>query len=140
MLNAVLSPIADRVYALMRIITGLMFAFHGMQKVFGVMGIPRQDLATQGGIGGIIELGAGVMIAIGFFSRTAAFISSGTMAVAYWQFHVIKSEITGISRFLPGTNGGEPAVLYCFLFLFIACKGAGPWSVDAKREKASKAE
>jgi putative oxidoreductase len=139
MLNAVLSPIADRVYALMRIITGLMFAFHGMQKVFGVLGVPRQALATQGGIGGIIELAAGILIAAGFFSRTAAFISSGTMAVAYWQFHVIKSDLTGISRFLPGMNHGETAVLYCFLFLFIACKGSGPWSVDARRENKSKA-
>ncbi|MEK7465921.1 MAG: DoxX family protein [Planctomycetota bacterium] len=141
MLGSMLAPIADRVYALVRIVSGGMFAFHGMQKVFGVLSkMSFSQLDSQGKAGGIIELVTGLMIAIGFFGRTAAFLASGTMAVAYWQFHVVNSKVEGISRFLPGTNGGEPAVLYCFLFLFMACKGSGPMSVDAMREKKAKSE
>ena len=138
MLKTVLSPFADRVYAAIRIVTGLMFSFHGMQKVFGLLWtqpFPRPPLGSQAGIGGLIELTTGLLIAIGLFTRCAAFVASGTMAVAYWQFHVIGSKLEGISRLLPGTNMGELAVLYCWLFLFIACKGAGPWSVDALRGK-----
>jgi putative oxidoreductase len=131
-----LAPIADRIYALMRLLTGLMFAFHGAQKVFGLMtDRPRPDLMSQGGIGGVIELVTGLMIAVGLFGRLAAFLASGTMAVAYWQFHVIQSKAEGLHKFIPGTNGGELAVLYCFLFLFMAAKGSGPLSIDAKRGK-----
>ena len=136
MLKLVLSPFSDRMYAMLRIIAGLLFAFHGMQKTFGILG-HRMPLGSQAGIGGILELVAGLAIATGFFTRCAAFVASGTMAVAYFQFHVIGSQAPGLSRFLPGTNGGELAVLYCWLFLFIACRGAGSWSVDAKKEKAA---
>lgn len=131
-----LSPLTDRVYAVLRIVTGLMFSFHGMQKLFGLLSDhPKPPVGSQVWVGGIIELAAGLMIAAGIFGRCAAFIASGTMAVAYWQFHVGGSKLEGISRFLPGTNGGELAVVYCFLFLFMACKGSGPMSVDAMREK-----
>jgi putative oxidoreductase len=141
MLKALLSPLSERVYAAIRIVTGLMFSFHGMQKVFGLLwapGYPRPSLGSQVGIGGLIELVTGLLIAAGFFTRSAAFLASGTMAVAYWQFHVFgNASVQGISKFLPGTNNGTPAVLYCFLFLYVACKGAGPWSVDARRERAA---
>ena len=136
MLKTVLSPFADRVYAATRIVTGLMFSFHGMQKVFGLLWtqpFPRPPLGSQAGIGGLIELTTGLLIAIGLFTRCAAFVASGTMAVAYFQFHW---KFQGGQMFFPGINKGELAVLYCWLFFYIACKGAGPWSIDAKRERA----
>jgi len=142
MLKALLSPLSDRVYAAIRIITGLLFSFHGMQKVFGLLWtqpFPRPPLTSQAGIGGVIELTTGLLIAVGLFTRCAAFLASGTMAVAYWQFHVFGSPLEGVSKFLPGMNNGTPAVLYCFWFLYMACKGAGPWSIDAKREQAPRA-
>ena len=138
MLKAILSPFADRVYAAIRIVTGLLFSFHGMQKVFGLLWtqpFPRPSLGSQTGIGGVIELVTGLLIAAGLFTRCAAFLASGTMAVAYWQFHVFGSQLEGVSKYLPGMNNGTPAVLYCFLFFYMACKGAGPWSVDAARER-----
>jgi|SRR6185436_13981600 len=141
MLKRVLSPFAEPVYAAIRIVTGLMFSFHGMQKILGVLRpYPAPPLWSQTWFGGMIELIAGLLIAIGLFTRCAAFLASGTMAVAYWQFHVFgNKDVHGISQFIPGANGGTPAVLYCFLFLYIACKGAGPWSIDAKREKPANA-
>jgi len=142
MLKTLLSPLSDRVYAAIRIASGLMFSFHGMQKTFGLLwnpNWPRPSLTSQTGIGGIIELVSGLLIAVGLFTRCAAFLASGTMAVAYWQFHVFANhELQGISRYIPGMNNGTPAVLYCFWFLYMACKGAGQWSVDAKREQAPK--
>jgi putative oxidoreductase len=130
MLKKILSPLADRSYALLRIVSGLLFAFHGVQKVFGLWSpMGKASLTSQAGIGGVIELVTGVLIAIGFFTRCAAFLASGTMAVAYFQFH---SSFDG-AKVLPGVNGGELAALYAWLFLFIACRGPGPWSVDSCR-------
>jgi len=142
MLKTVLSPFAEKTYALLRIITGGLFFFHGLQKMFGVQWIypqARPEFPSQGWIGALIELVTGLLLALGLFTRCAAFIASGTMAVAYWQFHVIMSKATGSLRFNPVTNGGELAAVFCFLFLYIACKGAGPWSIDAKREAAKPA-
>jgi len=135
MLKTVLSPFQDRAYALLRMVAGLMFSFHGMQKLFGVLtGAAMTFKANpQIYIGGIIELVAGLLIAIGLFGRCAAFVASGTMAVAYIQFHW---KFQFGEKFFPtqqGRNGGELALLYCWLFFYLACKGAGPWSVDAKR-------
>src|SRR5689334_2994782 len=135
MFKTLLSPLADRVYAALRIVIGLLFSFHGMQKVFGVLWTqpyPPPALTTQAGIGGLIELTTGLLIAVGLFTRCAAFLASGTMAVAYWQFHVFGSPLAAPSKYLPAINNGLPAVLYCFWFLYMACKGAGPWSIDAK--------
>ena len=130
MIKTLLSPHADRAYALLRIVSGLMFAFHGMQKIFGVLTTQQPPVGSQIWIGGAIELLAGCAIALGAFTRWAAFIASGMMAVAYVQFHW---RFQFDSNFFPAVNKGEPAVLYCFLFLFFACKGAGSWSVDARR-------
>lgn len=130
MLANVLAPRTEAVYAALRIVTGLLFAFHGIQKVFGVLTERQPEIGSQLWIGGMIELVAGLMIAVGFFTVWAAFISSGTMAVAYIQFHW-KGAID--SSFFPTVNRGELAVVYAFLFLFIACKGAGVASVDARR-------
>jgi len=132
MLKGILSPFADRAYALLRIVSGALFAFHGLQKIFGVLSSKQPAVGSQIWFGGLIELVAGAAIVAGLFTRCAAFVASGTMAVAYFQFHW---KFQGGSSILPGVNGGELAVLYCWLFLFIACRGAGPWSVDARRER-----
>lgn len=118
----ILAPIEVWAYALLRIISGSLFAVHGAQKVFGILGRTRPDLLSQMGVGGVIELVGGVLIALGIGTRGAAFLSSGTMAVAYVQFHW-KFELG--ERFLPAVNRGELAVIYAVVFLFIACRGAG---------------
>ncbi len=94
---------------------------------------PTIDIATQAGVGGVIELVCGIAIALGLFTRLAAFLASGTMAVAYIQFHW-KGELD--QRFFPIVNQGELAVVYCFLFLYMACRGAGRFSLDARRGAA----
>ena len=130
-MKRLLEPWTETTYALLRIVAGAMFTFHGVQKIFGVLqehGAPH--LFSQIWFGGLIELVAGVLIAVGAATRCAAFVASGEMAVAYIQFHW---KFAFDSRFLPGVNKGELALLYSFLFLFIACRGAGRWSVDARR-------
>jgi putative oxidoreductase len=115
-------------YALLRIVSGFLFAFHGAQKMLGVFSdYPRPPFLSQMWFGGVIELFGGLLILLGLQTRLAAFICSGTMAVAYIQFHW---KLQMGKNFLPGINQGELAVVYCFLFLFIACRGAGKWSVD----------
>lgn len=138
MLKAILSPFSERVYAVLRIFSGGILLFAGLQKIFGLFGTQAMTFkaAPQIWIGGVIEIVGGLLITIGLFTRAAAFICSGMMAVAYWQFHVFASKVEGIGRFLPTVNHGVPAAVLCFVYLYIACKGAGPWSVDAKREEA----
>ncbi len=126
-----LSKSQDQAYAFMRIVIGFMFSFHGAQKIFGVFSdFPMPAVGSQMWIGGIIELVGGLLIMVGLLTRWAAFLSSGEMAVAYFQFHW-KFQMG--SQFFPGVNKGEMAVLYCFIFLFIACYGAGIWSLDKKK-------
>jgi putative oxidoreductase len=112
-------------YALFRIVTGFLFMLHGTQKLFNW---PPADKAGELGtlllIAGIIELVGGAMVMFGFFASIAAFVSSGTMAVAYFMAH----QPMGL---LPITNRGELAALYCFAFLYIASKGSGLWSIDS---------
>lgn len=129
MLDRLLSPLTEPVYAILRIVTGLLFAFHGLQKVFGILSDFQPPVGSQLWIGGVIELVAGFMIAFGFLTVWAAFLASGTMAVAYTQFHW---KFAFGSSFFPGVNKGELAVVYAFVFLLIACRGAGCWSVDGK--------
>ncbi|TNF25536.1 MAG: DoxX family protein [Deltaproteobacteria bacterium] len=119
-------------YALMRITTGLMFAFHGVQKVFGVLTTHAPEVGSQVWIGGVIELVAGVGIALGLFVPLLAFLASGTMAVAYTQFHW---KLAFDERILPGVNKGELALVYAFLFLFVAARGSGIWSLDRWRKR-----
>lgn len=111
-------------YALMRIVTGFLFLCHGSQKLFGLPAAAREGAPAwiQFGAGGI-EFFGGLLVMIGLFTRPAAFLSSGCMAVAYWLAH-------GTQALFPLNNGGELAALYCFVFLFIACRGAGMWGVD----------
>ncbi len=128
MLHRVLPRFAEPAYALLRIVAGLLFAFHGAQKLLGFLPRPESSpLDLQAQIGGVIELVGGLLIAIGLGTRWAAFVASGTMAVAYTQFHWKGRFDDG---FFPIVNGGELALLYAFVFLFVACKGAGIWSVD----------
>lgn len=117
------------IYAILRIVTGLMFAMHGSQKLFGIPGNqPPVPLASLMGVAGAIELVTGLMIALGLLAGYAAFIASGEMAVAYFMTHASQG-------FLPIVNHGELAVLYCFLFLYIAARGSGVWSLNALLER-----
>ena len=124
-----LGKYADYAYALLRIVAGFMFAFHGAQKVLGLFATMQPPIGSQLWIGGVIELVGGILILIGLQTRLAAFICSGEMAVAYFQFHW-KFQ-TGQMLF-PAINKGELAVLYCFLFLMIACRGGVKWCVDKR--------
>ena len=113
-------------YAAMRIVTGLLFLCHGLQKLFG---FPEPAPAAPPFIlyvAGPIELVGGALVAVGFQTRAAAFLCSGLMACAYWMAH-------GSKHWIPMLNGGELAVLYCFVFLFIAANGPGKWSADGGR-------
>lgn len=124
-----LEKFADHAYALMRIVTGFMFSFHGAQIILRVFaeGFPPAPIGSQSWFGGIIELIGGLAVMLGFQTRAAAFLSSGTMAVAYFQFHW-KFQLG--RNFFPALNQGELAALYCFVFLFIACRGGVKWSLD----------
>ena len=116
-------------YATLRIIAGLMFAMHGSQKLFAWPGgNAALPLASLMGLAGLVESIGGLMIAFGFLTSYAAFIASGEMAAAYFKAHAPQSA-------LPLLNRGELAVLYCFLFLYIAAQGAGDWSLDAMKKK-----
>ena len=122
-----LAKYESQAYALMRIVAGFMFLFHGAQKVLGMLAEMQPAIGSQLWIGGVIELVGGLAIMLGLRTRWAAFLCSGEMAVAYFQFHW-KFQMG--PAFFPGVNKGELAVLYCFVFLLIACKGAGIWSLD----------
>jgi putative oxidoreductase len=124
-MKPILSRVEGPVYAVLRIVAGSMFAAHGAQKLFGVLGGRQQALFTQLWLAGVIELVGGVLVAVGFLASPVAFVCSGLMAVAYWQSHAPR----GV---WPVQNGGELAALYCFVFLYIAARGAGRWSVDRK--------
>jgi len=122
---AFMSKYQAETYAALRIIVGLLFMAHGLQKIVGwPLAVPDGVMpAAIKWVGGSIELLGGLAVAIGFQTRWAAFLCSGMMAVAYWMAH-------GTKHWAPIVNQGELAVLYCFVFLFIAAKGPGIWSVD----------
>ncbi len=115
-MERLLGRFAPYFYAALRIVAGLMFAAHGAQKIFGLFGGRQVPLMTQAGLAGTIEIVAGMLIALGLLTSIAAFIASGEMAVAYFQAHAPRNPV-------PLQNGGELAVLYCFLFLYIAARG-----------------
>lgn len=127
-MNWFLEKYSPYCYALLRIVAGFLFLWHGTQKLFGFpegmpAGVPA--FITYGA--GPIEFLSGTLVLIGLFAQWAAFIASGQMAVAYWLVH-------GTNALLPIQNDGELAALYCFVFLFIASRGAGIWSVDSLRK------
>ncbi len=121
-----LSKYVDFSYTLLRLVSGSLFAVHGAQKMFEVLGGSRPPFGSQIWVGGLIELVGGVLIAIGLKTRPAAFLSSGTMAVAYTQFHW---KFAGGANFFPSVNQGELALVYSFVFLYIACRGSGSLAV-----------
>jgi putative oxidoreductase len=116
-------------YALLRIVAGAMFAFHGCQKILGVLSDFRPPAGSQLWFGGLIELFGGLAVTLGVGTQAAAFLCSGMMAVAYFQYHW---KMRFDANFFPGVNKGELAVVYCFVFLLISCQGAGRWSLGKK--------
>jgi putative oxidoreductase len=129
-----LAPHSERIYALFRIVTGLLFAQHGFQKLFlWFGGVPAEMPDALRYAAGSIELIGGLLVASGLFAGAAAFVCSGMMAVAYWMFHALNAQFNPTGSMIPLVNHGEPAVQYCFAFLFIAAKGSGIWSIDAAR-------
>lgn len=129
-----LSQRTDELFAVVRIASGLMFSVHGMQKIFGILGAAQPAFGTQMWLGGLIELAGGLAVALGFFTSWAAFLCSGTMATAYTQFHW---KLAFGKEILPVVNKGELALLYAFVFLLIAAKGSGKFSVDRWRKSAA---
>jgi len=124
---AFMKPYEAQIYAAMRMVTGFLFLWHGTGKLLGFPEPPPADApAFVIWVAGPIELVGGVLVMIGLFTSWAAFLCSGLMAAAYWLAH-------GTKDLLPAVNGGELAALYCFVFLFIAARGSGIWSVDAAR-------
>jgi putative oxidoreductase len=110
-------------YAAFRIVTGLLFMFHGLQKILGLFGGKVMAVGTLPWFAGIIEITGGILVLVGLFTSIAAFICSGEMAAAYFIAHFPRG-------FWPIQNQGELAALYCFAFLFIAARGGGPLSLD----------
>jgi len=123
-----LSKYSDFIYGVMRLMVGLLFACHGVQKLFGMLGAESQLSNPMLFAAGIIEFVGGVLVAIGLWAGYAAFIASGQMAVAYFTVHATKG-------FWPILNEGELAVVYCFVFLYIASRGSGPLSLEAAANK-----
>jgi putative oxidoreductase len=120
-------------YVVLRVVSGVLFSMHGAQKLFGFLATKAgPEMWTQKWFGGVIELACGLLIAVGLFTRPAAFLASGTMAVAYIQFHWKGALDSGL---FPIVNGGELAVIYCFVFLAIFAGGAGMVSLDRLRGK-----
>ena len=121
---------SPRLLSILRIMVGLLFLQHGLSKYFGFPAPSPASFHVMGilGLAGVIEIASGALVAIGLFTRAAAFVASGEMAVGYFMSHFPKS-------FFPLVNGGDAAVLYCFIFLFLALEGGGPWSVDAARSR-----
>jgi putative oxidoreductase len=135
-LTRFLEPWTESAYLLVRVVAGLMFAFHGMQKLFGVLIESQPPVGSQVWFGALLELAAGVAIVAGFLTAWAAFLASGEMAVAYVQFHW---KFDFGAKFFPAVNQGELALLYSVLFLSIACRGGGEWSLDRRRATAEHA-
>ena len=122
---------APRLLSVLRIVAGFMFMLHGLQKLVGFPApFPRHiELVSLLGLAGTIEMVGGALVLLGLFTRPAAFIMSGEMAFAYFMGHFPKS-------FWPVLNGGDAAVLFCFVFLYLSAAGAGPWSIDRARNAA----
>jgi putative oxidoreductase len=134
-MERVLGQFSPHLYAVLRIVAGLLFACHGAQKLFGVLGGMDEAGATAPlfslmGLAGVIEFFGGLLIAVGLLTGYAAFIASGEMAAAYFMAHFPRG-------FWPIENNGELAMLFCFLFLYIASRGGVKWSIDSARAKSA---
>lgn len=128
-MNATLARWAPYALALLRIMTALLFIEHGTAKLFG---FPASDMRpaflTLGWVAGVMEIVGGGLVLVGFWTRAAAFLLSGQMAVAYFMAHAPGS-------FFPLLNGGDAAILFCFIFFYIVFAGPGAWSLDAARSR-----
>lgn len=131
-ISASADALAPRVLSILRIATALTFIEHGTQKILNFppsqQPMPFNPMSLMG-LAGILELVGGVLILLGLFTRPVAFVLSGMMAVAYWMAHAPEGTF-------PALNGGDAAILFCFIFLYLACAGGGPWSVDALRKRS----
>ena len=131
-----LAPYEPYLLAILRVVAGALFLAHGLVKLIGFppdAAPGLQPLASLFGVAAVIEVVTGILIVLGLFTRTAAFIASGEMAIGYWMYHAPES-------FYPAVNGGDAAVLFCFLFLYIAAAGPGAISAEAlsrKRDEGS---
>jgi putative oxidoreductase len=125
---------APRVLSIVRIVVALIFLLHGTQKLFGFPGPPPNGFPPAFSllwVGAVLELVGGLLLMAGLFTRPVAFVLSGEMAVAYWMFHAPRN-------LYPTLNGGDAAILYCFIFLYFVFSGPGPWSLDAKLRRDRK--
>lgn len=130
-MNLDLSRYAPQLLSVLRIVAALIFLLHGAQKLFGFPAPPAGGLPPALSllwIGAILELGGGLLLLLGLFTRPAAFVLSGEMAFAYWLFHAPRN-------LYPTLNGGDAAILYCFIFLYLVAAGPGPWAVDSLRRR-----
>jgi len=121
-------------YALFRIVFGFLFLCYGLQKMLGWFGGQVPPLASMQGAAGVIETVCGLLIMVGLFTRLAAFLASGEMAIAFWYIHVMTiaaGKNLGAAGLVPINNGGIDAVAFCFAFLYICSRGPGIWSVDS---------
>jgi len=125
-----LGKYSSQILGITRIVSGLAFLEHGTTKFLNFPpGTMHPPVTTLPGAGGVIELIAGALIALGLYSRCAAFVASGEMAVAYFLFHM---KILGQTDLFPTHNGGDAAILFCFLFLYLAAAGPGSFAVNNK--------
>lgn len=133
---------APTTYALFRIVFGFLFLCFGLQKVFGLLGGTQAPLMSLQGAAGVVETVCGLLIMLGLFTRPAAFLACGEMAVAFWYIHahviatspgkdVLAPGVPTLYNLLPHNNGGVDSVAFCFAFLYIASRGAGQWGFDA---------
>lgn len=129
---AFLSEWSPRLLSVLRIMAGLLYLAHGTQKLLGFPamagGRPLPDAFTLSWISGVLELVGGTLLVLGLFTRPVAFVLSGHMAFAYFIGHAPRN-------FFPTLNGGDAAILFCFVFLYLAAAGPGPWSLDAARAR-----
>ena len=125
---------APRVLSILRIVAALIFMEHGMMKLFGFppSDRPQPELFSLLGLAGVLEFFGGILLVLGLFTRPVAFILSGQMAFAYWMAHAPQ-------HIFPAVNGGDAAILYCFVFLYLVFAGGGAWSLDnARRERSAR--
>jgi len=123
---------SPRVLAVLRIVTALVFLQHGTQKILGFPTgeMPQPELLSLFGIGGVLELVGGVLLILGLFTRATAFVMSGMMAIAYWMFHAPVS-------IYPIQNGGELAIVFAFVFLYLVFSGPGAWNLDSLKARSA---
>ena len=129
-MNDTLSAWTPRILSVLRIVAAAVFMVHGSQKLFGVPPSEHAspELLSLMGLAGVLEFFGGALILVGLFTRPVAFVVSGMMAVAYFMAHSPQS-------FFPALNGGDAAILFCFVFLYLVFAGPGPWSLDAARAR-----